>query len=919
MTKTTVIYGLPGTGKTTALIRVLEQLMQEGYLPSEICVNTFRRSMAQEFIDRARAKFGDIDTPWMGTMHSICYSLMGKDPDIRVAEGKDFSKFFKEVFNLEYREKNGDEMLDEHIDIQKDAAKAIKDVYHIVVNATCKPDPSNWRDIVEECGNTNLLSLDDRQVELFFDEWPEWKRRHNLIDFNDMLLYVYENALSPETPVVIADEFQDFGALQYRIFRIWRNDADLSWVAGDPFQCIPEGSKVLTPVGWVNIEDIMVGERVLSAVGRHRVDTDRVIHIHKAKGKVKIIKFTTESGKVIEVTDEHRMFVYLPEQKQGSDKFWMVYLMCKTRNGRKNWRLGISKEPQKRVRMENADLCFVLATLPSKRNARIVENVLAYTYGIPQTLFKSRGEGDLDQEALDIIYRYLDTEKKARKLLRDRGIDIRYPVYVSDTSTNRLTIKIELCHFRELYEGSRREDKFRTNHWLYFSTTNANIAKILELNGIKVCKSKKISRGKEYTLYRTSKYSSNLRDLIDLALKIKEILEKEGYHVEIQHFAKLGSIRKDGRLMKSMVVPARNIFPGMYIPVYIDEKPDGSRFGQVIYERVVKREVYEKTTTVYDLQTEKYNNYIVNGVIVHNSIYVFWGATPEFIVKEMEKNKVELLPKTWRFGESVWNYATQIITYREVPHIECLGESKPVYSVDGEYFGHLLPEFTENTMFLVRAGFMGAILAWNLASLGIPFTGIGGWSDGQIELYNILYKLRKGKTLTVGETRKLVDLFPAETLKVKKAMVNRMPIKLNSSNIDTVFKRHVAGEILYGEQPLRYALNSKISDIGKEKIHGLLARDYGFLSRDKITVKVMTIHASKGLQADTVVVFDDVTSKVIDSLLNEKLAHNEQRTFFVACTRARRRLFIVRGYFRYLNNGYGCTYELPYEKCVEYG
>jgi len=672
MSRTTVIYGLPGTGKTTRLVSILESLMQEGYLPSEICVNTFRRSMAQEFIDRARAKFGDIDTPWMGTMHSICYSLIGKDPDVKVAEGKDFSKFFREVFNLEYREKNGDEMTDEHIDVQKDTAKALADVYHIVVNVTGKPDPSKWRETVEGCGNTYLLGLDDKQVNMFFDEWPEWKRSHNLIDFNDMLLQVYEGQLSPEAPVVIADEFQDYTFLQYEIFKIWRKDADLCYIAGDEFQCIPEGSRVLTPDGYRNIEDIRVGDIVLSVTNRSGIEKCKVSFIHKITGHVELIEFILRNGKKITTTTDHIMLTY--------PNFYMI--------------------------------------------------------------------------------------------------------------------------------------------------------------------------------------------------------------------------------------PARKIRAGMSVPVC-----DGS---SVRGEKVHEINRFEKTVTVYDLQVEPYHNYIVNGIVVHNSIYIFWGSSPKFIVGEMDKGKVDLLPKTWRFGETVWHYATRTILYKDIPHIECNGESEPVYSIDGDRFSYILPEFTENTTFLVRAGFMGAILAYSLAGLGIPFNGIGGWSDGQIEIYNILYKLRSGYRLSVGETRRLVDLFPAKILRMKKVMVNRTPIELDGSNITSVFWDNIARNILHGEEPLRYALNSKISKIGKEKIHGLLARDFGFLSRDKITVRVMTIHASKGLQDDTVVLFDDVTGKVVDSLSNEKLAQNEQRTFFVGCTRAKRRLFIVRGYFKHLNNNYGYTYPLPYNGCMEY-
>lgn len=67
-------------------------------------------------------------------------------------------------------------------------------------------------------------------------------------------------------------------------------------------------------------------------------------------------------------------------------------------------------------------------------------------------------------------------------------------------------------------------------------------------------------------------------------------------------------------------------------------------------------------------------------------------------------------------------------------------------------------------------------------------------------------------------------------------------------------------------------------------------------------IVVCTIHASKGREADDVVLFDGVTSKIETGIAdNDEKRANEHRTWYVALTRASETLHIVRDSFRWLN------------------
>lgn len=56
MRPTEVIWGLPGTGKTTALLKRLEGALDRGVPLENIVVSTFRTTMAHEFRERAKEK-----------------------------------------------------------------------------------------------------------------------------------------------------------------------------------------------------------------------------------------------------------------------------------------------------------------------------------------------------------------------------------------------------------------------------------------------------------------------------------------------------------------------------------------------------------------------------------------------------------------------------------------------------------------------------------------------------------------------------------------------------------------------------------------------------------------------------------------------------------------------------------------------
>jgi DNA helicase-2/ATP-dependent DNA helicase PcrA len=93
-------------------------------------------------------------------------------------------------------------------------------------------------------------------------------------------------------------------------------------------------------------------------------------------------------------------------------------------------------------------------------------------------------------------------------------------------------------------------------------------------------------------------------------------------------------------------------------------------------------------------------------------------------------------------------------------------------------------------------------------------------------------------------------------------------------------------------------LGSTIDDRDREALKAALKRN-----DDPVTgveTKVYTIHASKGSEAKNVVVYDGITRTIEEGMTeSERTRKNEYRTWYVALTRSRANLFVLRDGFEW--------------------
>lgn len=243
------VNGLPGTGKTTYLLDTFIHEVENGVRPTDIAAVTFRRAMASEFRDRIEGRLGDDlaaegRNHWVRTVHSACFRLLGLSRE-QVVDDEDRFEVSKAVgvpFRggmaddededdrpawMQLSSSSGAELGNRLFDLRSHCIQTFRD------------PATGWRD-------TPAISVELRQslgsspglVERFNEEYERYKRENGLSDFDDMLLDVYRDGVTPPVRVLIEDEYQDKTPLQVAIHRQWAEQTERVYVAGDVQQTL---------------------------------------------------------------------------------------------------------------------------------------------------------------------------------------------------------------------------------------------------------------------------------------------------------------------------------------------------------------------------------------------------------------------------------------------------------------------------------------------------------------------------------------------------------------------------------------------------------------------------------------------------------------------------------------------------------
>lgn len=223
---TEIILGPPGTGKTTELLRLVDEELTRGVPPDRIGYVSFTRRAADEAVSRACAKFKleRKALPYFRTLHSLCFQRLGFRSS-EVIDGPrldEFARYAGIRLSGGWSEDGslyGFETGDRAVFIEN------------MARVRMLPLRKQY-DMMDEPG------VGWEEVERVAKKLDAFKDDRCYVDYTDMLSKFVVSDVAPKLEVLFVDEAQDLSALQWAVVDKLRAGCRRVVVAGDDDQAI---------------------------------------------------------------------------------------------------------------------------------------------------------------------------------------------------------------------------------------------------------------------------------------------------------------------------------------------------------------------------------------------------------------------------------------------------------------------------------------------------------------------------------------------------------------------------------------------------------------------------------------------------------------------------------------------------------
>jgi DNA helicase-2/ATP-dependent DNA helicase PcrA len=787
--------------------------------------------------------------------------------------------------------------------------------------------------------------------------WEHYESRlkkEKALDFDDLLLKTMillrdnedvRTRYQKTWQYIHIDEYQDTNEVQYKIARLLLDNRRNICVVGDIDQCLLPDTKIKTLKGYRKICDLKSGEKVISGAGGGATCESKITKVKKKKYKGQIIEIQTKNGEILKMTPEHIVFAGLTI----TQNIHYVYLMHKRSLG---FRIGVVQGirspkqdqtqigPLVRCNQEKADKMWILKICTNRDEAQYFEQYFSTFYGIPMIVFHVVGRRmSWTQDLLNKLYKDIPTKERALNLLGELKMSFDYPHYFPQGTTSSNALKNRLNIRLTMFSDKR---KSISHPWgltrISINSNNLEAKKIIENLGFKTRKGKADDWRIEIARLdygEAEKLAESIAKKIPDSTLIKTVL-----------------LTKNKRLLFQ---PASNLHPSMKIGIF--------NGNEIIEDEITKVTRKEYVGDVYDLNINNTHNYIANNIVVHNCIYSWRGADIENILNfenDYPDAKIVLLEQNYRSTKTILGAANNIIKKNKNRREKNMftenaeGEKVSLYTAydendEARYIARTSQELFEQGVkpeaiaVLYRTNFQSRAIEEAFLTYGIAYELIGtrfferkevkdilsfirfalnpeSLSDltrivnvpprgiGKVTLLKIIeskeHELGGKAGESVASFRRFISKLQAELASKKPSDVVKFILK--ESGIETYLMKE-GDEGLERLQnikelvtlALKYDAMPQGEGIEKMLEETALASDQDEVDEKKPAVKLMTIHASKGLEFDYVFV-TGLEEGLFPSRRDgeEKDEEEERRLMYVAVTRAGKKVFLTSASIR---------------------
>lgn len=545
-----------GSGKTKVLTTRIYHLIRNGTPAERILAVTFTNKAAREMRERLSHMLDDAKLPTVVTFHGLGRILLE-----RFGSRIDVPRYFA-IFDRDDSERAIKEALKAlDVDPKEVPPRAI-----LSRISKAKGDGLGAKDFRAKHAHESFRA---RITAECWVRYEETLKREKSLDFDDLIALpatlLREHADIREQAqqlfsYIHVDEFQDTNALQAELANMLSRTHKNIFVVGDIDQCLIRGTKVTVSDGSARaIETLTEGDEVLSNYGGGRIESAKITRVTARSFSGELVRIRTESGRELVSTPEHTHFAgyrlgIVPQK-------YFTYLMYKKDKG---WRLGVSQTYtrgqrqamigfQQRCNHEHGDAVWIVGVHETSQAARVDEYKLSLSHSIPTLPFVARtgsvGGYVHDQKTLDEIFSSFDTGRGACNLLAERGLSYEHPHHRAQaTRSSRRNIVVALC-------GDRRGTT--PMHTIALSGSDAEGRELLQEAGFSI-RTSKLS-------LKNWRYESCFKDyaaVLEIVKKIKVVFPD----AHLVQTARLGGKKKNPKDGSALpFLPAGSVLPGMAV------------------------------------------------------------------------------------------------------------------------------------------------------------------------------------------------------------------------------------------------------------------------------------------------------------------------------------------------------------------